>query len=89
VDELIEKIMKNIAVYYLAILLPIPLLIWISQSDNATLFVILLLIYAIPYRTFTDGLRLVDKRLMNWNEIWKLWIPWKHREFFRELYFRK
>ena len=81
--------MKNIAVYYLANLLPITLLIWLSQSGNTTLFAILILIYAIPYRTFTDGLRLVDKELMSWNEIWKLWIPWKHRAFFKELYFRK
>ena len=81
--------MKNILVYYLAILLPIALLVWISQTGNSTQFVIILLIYAIPYRTFTDGLRLVDKKLLKWDEIWKLWIPWKHREFINELYFRK
>ncbi|MEI6277650.1 MAG: hypothetical protein WCP08_16750 [Prolixibacteraceae bacterium] len=81
--------MRPIVVYYLAILLPIPLLIWISQTGNSTWFAVLLLIYAIPYRTFTDGFRLVDKNLMKWNEIWKLWLPWKYRELLIELYFRK
>jgi len=79
--------MKNIFVYYLAILLPIPLLILISNTADSKWFVISLLIYAIPYRTLVDGLRLVNKKVLKWNEIWKLWVPWKFRELIKDLYF--
>lgn len=79
--------MKNVFVYYSSILLPILLLIWISKSGSSMWFAILLLVYAIPYRTLIDGWRLVDKKRINWNEIWKLWVPWKYREFIKDLYF--
>ena len=79
--------MKNVFVYYLTILLPIPILIWISNTGGSKWFVILILIYAIPYRTIVDGLRLVNKKVLKWNEIWKLWVPWKFRELIKELYF--
>ena len=79
--------MKKIIVFYLAILLPIPWIFWILRSDNSLLFAILLLIYAIPYRTLIDGWKLVDKKILKWHEIWKLWIPWKYRGFMKDLYF--
>jgi hypothetical protein len=79
--------MKNIFVYYSAILIPIPLLVWVAKSGDSMLFTILLFTYFIAYRTLIHGWRLVNKKLMKWNEIWKLWIPWKHREFFKNLYF--
>ena len=81
--------MKNIFVYYLAILLPIPLLIWISTTEASMWFAILLLVYVIPYRTLVDGLRLVNKKVLKWNEIWKLWVPWKFRVLINDLYFGK
>lgn len=81
--------MKNIIVYYLAILLPIPLLIWLSKTNNSDWFTILLLVYALPYRTLIDGMRLISKKLMGWNEIWKLFIPGQKIEYTRELYFKK
>ena len=81
--------MKNIIVYYLAILLPIPLLIWLSKTNNSDWFTFLLLVYALPYRTLIDGMRLISKRLMRWNENWKLFIPGQRLEYTRELYFKK
>ena len=79
--------MKNVFVYYLTILLPIPILIWISNSAGSNWFAISLLIYAIPYRTLVDGLRLVNKKVLKWHEIWKLWVPWKFRELIKDLYY--
>ena len=79
--------MKKIIVFYLAILLPIPLMFWISRSDNSLWFAILLLIYAALYRTAIECWRLVDKKILKWHEIWKLWIPWKYRGFMKDLYF--
>ena len=81
--------MKNILIYYLAILLPIPLLIWISRTDNSGWFTILLLVYALPYRTLIDGMRLISKRIIKWSEIWKLLIPGQRLEYTRDLYFKK
>ena len=79
--------MENIFVYYSATLLPIPLMIWVAKSGNSLWFTILLFTYAIIYRTLIDGWRLVDKKLIKWNEIWKLVIPSTRYKFFKSLYF--
>lgn len=81
--------MKNILVYYLAILIPIALLFWIVKAGNTGWFAVLILIYALPYRWITDGYRLVVKGKMTWSETWKLFIPWLRFNYTRELYFKK
>jgi len=81
--------MKNIIAYYIAILLPLPLLLLVSRTLHPNWFVVLVLIYAIPYRTLIDGSRLVSKQLMQWNEIWKLLIPGRVRVYRKDLYFKK
>jgi len=81
--------MRNIIFYYSAILVPIPLLFWVAKTGDSMWFTILLFIYAFPYRTLIDGLRLVNKKLIRWNEIWKLSIPWKRRRYFKDLYFTR
>ncbi len=81
--------MKNILIYYMAILIPLVLLFLIAQSGHSTWFVVLLLIYAIPYRMLVDGQRLVSKKLIKWAETWKLLVPWIRYDYFMELYFRK
>lgn len=81
--------MKNIFVYYLAITLPVGLLILLAKTGNTSLFAILILTYAIPYRIIVDGMRLVEKNQMKWSEVWKLFIPWMRYDYFRELYFKK
>jgi uncharacterized membrane protein len=81
--------MRNLFVYYFAILLPIPLMVWAASNGNSTLFVVLLLSYVV-YRGFTDSKRLVDKRLIKQNEAWKVFIiPFYSAYFFKELYFEK
>lgn len=78
--------MKKIIVYYLAILLPIPLLI--SASGSSKMFVVLLFFY-IFYRGFVDGQRLIEKGVLKSNQIWKAFIPFWCSRYFRELYFEK
>jgi len=87
INHLFVSSMKNIFVYYLAILLPIPFLIWRASLNNTNWFAIFLITYAIPYRTLIDGWRLVDKKILKWYEIWKLWLPWKYRGFMKDLFF--
>jgi hypothetical protein len=79
--------MKNIFIYYIIILAPMPFLIWLAEI-HSNWFAILILLY-IPYRFFTDGTRLVSKKVMTWSETWKLLVPWLYADYFRELYFKK
>ena len=83
----LEK-MKNIFIYYFVITLPIPVLITISK-DNSMLFAIMLLLY-ILYRGFVDGLRLIEKNVIEKKDLWKsVIIPfWKSR-YYKQLYFEK
>ncbi len=79
--------MKNLFVYYLAILLPIPLLI--SISNNSVFFTFLLLSY-IVFRGFVDGQRLIEKGVIEKKDLWKsVLIPFWSSRFFRQLYLEK
>jgi hypothetical protein len=80
--------MKNILIYYLSILLPIPLILW-AVNYNSILFTILLLLYSTIYRGFTDGQRLLEKRIIVRSEFWKSFIPFWSSKYFRQLYFEK
>lgn len=80
--------MKNTALYYLAILLPLGIIIWLQQSDHisSSLLLGLMVFYVMIYRTFTDGQRLYKKGIIQRKDIWKLKIP-ENFKYFRELYF--
>lgn len=82
--------MKNIIFYYLAILLPLGILIGLNSFGmlSSTLFVVLLAGYAIVYRSYTDGRRLFEKGIIQKSEIWKTMIGGYHFKYFRELYSR-
>jgi len=83
--------MKNLFIYYLTILSPIGVLIWLSRTDlvNPTLFVLLLFFYILIFRTYVDGKRLSDKNIIQKKDIWKMIIPGKRFEYFKELYLKK
>ncbi len=79
--------MKNIFIYYLAILLPIPLLIWSLYNNSITFFIILM--FNVVYRGFIDGQRLVEKKIINKKDLWKAFMPFWKFKYFRSLYFEK
>jgi hypothetical protein len=83
--------MKKLFIYYLTILLPLGILIWLSKTDliNSTLFVFLLFFYALIFRTYVDGKRLADRNIIPKKDIWKMIIPGKRIEYFKELYLKK
>jgi hypothetical protein len=83
--------MKKLFIYYLTILLPLGILIWLSKTDliNPTLFVFLLFFYALIFRTYVDGKRLADRNIIPKKDIWKMIIPGKRIEYFKELYLKK
>jgi hypothetical protein len=83
--------MKNLFIYYLKILSPIGVLTWLSRTDlvSSTLFVLLLFFYVLIFRTYVDGKRLSDKNVIQKKDIWKMIIPGKRFEYFKELYLKK
>ncbi|HSQ47449.1 MAG TPA: hypothetical protein VLM44_11095 [Lutibacter sp.] len=82
--------MKNLLSYYLLILIPIGLMIWLLKTDsiNSWEFVGLMFFYSLIYRTYVDGKRLADKNIIMKKDIWKMIIPGKHIEYFKELYLK-
>ncbi len=82
--------MKNIFVYYLTILIPFTFIIWLikSSSINSTYLVGLLFVYLFIFRTYVDGKRLSDKNIIPKKDIWKMIIPGKRFEYFKELYLK-
>lgn len=80
--------MQDIRLYYLTILMPLPLIVYAS-AINSTWFLSSVLFYFLVYRTFTDTLRLSAKGLMKKTEFWKMLIPGSRGKFFRALYLEK
>lgn len=82
--------MKNIIVYYLVITIPLFILLILIKSEiiNSVWFVIILMVYTLIYRTYTDGKRLADKGIINKSDIWKMIIPGKRIKYFNDLYIR-
>ena len=82
--------MKNLLTFYILILVTLGILFWLNKSDliNGTLFVILLIFYALVYRTYTDGKRLANKNIIQKKDIWKMIIPGNRFEHFKELYLK-
>ena len=82
--------MKNIINFYLAILIPIGILIWLNTAEKiySGVFVLLLLFYVLVYRTVTDGMRLYEKGIIEKANIWKAVLFGYHFKYFKELYFK-
>jgi len=82
--------MKNLFTYYLLIIAPLVILIWLNQADlvSGWWFIGLFLLYALVYHTYIDGKRLVGKDIIEKKEIWKMIIPGSRLAHFQELYLR-
>jgi len=82
--------MKNLITYYILILAPLGIIIWLSKSDliDGNLFVGLFLFYIFIYRTYIDGKKLADRNIIMKKDIWKLIIPGSRIEYFKELYLK-
>lgn len=83
--------MRNIILYYIAILLPfLALLAWMKAARGSWWPIIALFVYGFLYRPLTDGYRLYRKGVIGKKEIKKMFDPfsgmlWDH---FRELYLK-
>ncbi len=81
--------MKKLLFFYSVILSPLALIFWLSDQEivDSWVILVLILIYALLYRTYTDGMRLVHKEVIPKSEIWKMLIPGTRFRYFKELYF--
>lgn len=82
--------MKNLLTYYVLILTPMGLIIWLVRTDliNPWGFVGLMFFYSLIYRTYIDGKRLADKNILQKKDSWKMMIPGSHIKYFKELYLK-
>ena len=82
--------MKKLLFYYILIFTPLLFLFWMTKSDSVSslYFVLFLFFYAPIYRTFTDGMRLFDKKIIPKKDIWKMIIPGSRIQYFKELYLK-
>ena len=82
--------MKNLFIYYLAILLPVAVILFVYGKEmiGFTTFLVLILAYLLVYRTWTDGSRLAAKGIISKKERWKMMLPGMHMKHFTELYLK-
>lgn len=80
--------MKNLIIYYIQILLPLPLLYFFAKQNESVMFVVLLAFYYI-YRIFTDYYRLRRKNVLKKNDFLLFIFPLWNIKYFKELYFEK
>lgn len=80
--------MKNLLVYHIVILTPLAIIIVLLKTEmiDTKITVGLFMFYALIYRTFTDGKRLYDKKVIAKKDLWKMLIPGIRIKYFKELY---
>lgn len=79
--------MKNLINYYIAILIPIPFLVWTLLNGQNLLFLFLILSYYV-YRCLIDAFRLISIQVIEKKDFWKIFIPLWKIKYFKSLYFK-
>ena len=79
--------MKNLKLYYLVILFPIPFLYFLIILKASTFFLISMLAYFI-YRNIIDGVRLYNLGKIKKGDIWKTNLLMYQITYFKSLYLK-
>jgi hypothetical protein len=79
--------MKSLIIYYIKILLPVPIIVFFANMELTWIFFALLGLYLLIYRAIIDGDRLMQKGSIDKSERWKLFIPFWRLRYLEELYF--
>jgi hypothetical protein len=78
--------MKNVFIFWVLILLPVGIIIYLSFSNLITSFQLgILLVLYYCYRAIIDGIRLKQLGLIKKAEIWKLFIPFFKISIFQNI----
>lgn len=80
--------MNDKSLYYFKIIIPIPIIFGLEKLGviESGMFVCSWLFYLAIYRTYIDGKKLYDKKVILKKDIWKLIIPGQRIKYFQELY---
>ena len=81
--------MKKLFIYYLKILLPLPIIALFAELNLTWIFIIFLAFYVLIYRTIIDSEKLILKGVITKKNRWRLLIPFWHIKYFDELYLKK
>lgn len=81
--------MKELIIYYVKIIIPLPLIVLPLQAGLFWLFIGYFGIYWLGFRTYVDGNRLIQKGIISKNKRWKLLLPGLRMKYFKELYLSK
>lgn len=81
---------KNLLLYYLAVFIPLGLIVLLRWQDaiGPGTLLILIVAYALIYRTWIDGSRLAAKGIISKKDRWKMMLPGMHMKHFTELYLK-
>ncbi len=82
--------MKSLILFYLLIIVPFGIILILNLFGliNEMKFVGLLMFYLLIYRTFIDGNRLVNKKIIPKRDIWKMLRPGFRIDHFKDLYLK-
>jgi hypothetical protein len=80
--------MKNLFVYYVAIILPFAALIYLPIANymSSSWAIGFILAYVFIYRPIIDVWRLISKNVIAKKDIWKTYMPTLHPKYFKALY---
>lgn len=79
--------MKNLILFYIAILLPIFFIILFFKDMSSNMFVLILFLYFL-YRNFIDGYRLFLLNKIKSKDIYKTFLLFYNIRYFKSLYFK-
>jgi len=77
--------MNTLAIYYLQILVPLPVLLWVGLYECSHYFWGLLIIYVF-YRMVTDANKLINSGAISKKDQWQLFTPFLSVKYFKQLY---
>lgn len=77
----------KLLIYYLQILLPVALVVYLYESELYESALIAILVYALIYRPLVDGHRLIRLGQLPKKDRWKMFIPFYGSKYFGALYF--
>ncbi len=78
--------MKNLLVYYSAILIPLLILFLLMNKINSVTFSVAILVWAGIYRPVVDGIRLIELGCIKKKDFWKTFLPFYKVKWFSKLY---
>jgi len=82
-----KLILMKLLFYYLQILLPVALMVYLYERELYATTLVAILVYVLLYRPLVDSHRLIRLGEMPRKDRWKMFIPFYGAKYFGALYF--